>query len=311
MKAYPIELRERIVAEVDRNQRTIAEIAELFQISERTVYNLLALRSATGSVTPRPHGGGAVAKIDASIREDLRTLIKENPDATLEELQQMVRKRHKLSVGLTAIWKAVRRIRMSVKKKTRRAQEADPKAREEFKRKQPKLPTSRIFFIDEFGIHLNMTRRYARAPIGERAVITEAFGTGTNISVISALTLDGVSCPMMIEGAIDTQVLRAYVEHIVVPELTEGDIVIWDNLAIHKDAEVRRMIEEAGARIEPLPSYSPDLNPKEECISKIKTYLRKVKADTVLKLTKALKCAIDLVTGDDARGWIAHAGYSL
>jgi transposase len=156
-----------------------------------------------------------------------------------------------------------------------------------------------------------MTRRYARAPKGERAVVSEPFRTGSNISIISAVTLDGVQVPMMISGAIDTQVLRCYVEQMLVPELSPGDIVIWDNLHTHNDSEVRRLIEQAGARIEPLPAYSPDLNPKEECISKIKAYLRKVSANTEGKLAAALNRAIELVTPDDVRGWFAHCGYSL
>lgn len=156
-----------------------------------------------------------------------------------------------------------------------------------------------------------MTRRYARAPKGERAVVSEPFRTGSNISLISAVTLNGVQAPMMIPGAIDAHVLRHYVEQILVPMLSAGDIVIWDNLPAHKDSHVRRLIEEAGARIEPLPAYSPDLNPKEECISKIKAYLRKACADTQGKLTAALKRAFELVTPDDARGWFTHCGYSL
>ena len=173
------------------------------------------------------------------------------------------------------------------------------------------LPTPRLWALDEFGIHRGMTRNYARAPRGERAEAVERFETGPNISVISALTLSGVRAPMMIEGAIDANVLERYVEHFLVPLLRPRDIVLWDNLTIHKNARIRARIEATGARVEYLPAYSPDLNPIEECISKIKSFLRTVKAETITALWHALKRAFAQVTLQDIRGWFQHAGYVL
>jgi len=173
------------------------------------------------------------------------------------------------------------------------------------------LPVRRLWFIDEFGIHLALSRRSARAPRGERAEVVEPFETGGNISVISALTLDGVRASMMIEGAIDGEVLELYVEHFLAPQLRVGDIVIWDNVPTHKSARVIALIEASGARVEPLPAYSPDFNPKEECISKVKAELRRVKADTKRKLSNALKRAFAKVTLQDIRGWFQHCGYAV
>lgn len=156
-----------------------------------------------------------------------------------------------------------------------------------------------------------MSRPYARAPRGERAVVIEPFETGGNISVIGALTLSGVRVPMMIDGAIDGEVLGLYVKHFLVPLLHPGDLVIWDNVPTHKCRHVVALIEAAGARIEPLPAYSPDFNPKEECISKIKAELKHIKADTKQKLQNALKRAYAKVTLTDIRGWFQHCGYSV
>lgn len=116
---------------------------------------------------------------------------------------------------------------------------------------------------------------------------------------------------MMIEGPIDGQVLELYVEQILAPLLRPGDIIIWDNVSIHKNTKVKALIESTGARIEPLPAYSPDLNPKEECISKVKAELRRVKANTIRKLKNALRRAYAKVTQDDIRGWMRHSGYVL
>jgi transposase len=116
---------------------------------------------------------------------------------------------------------------------------------------------------------------------------------------------------MMIEGAIDGEVLELYVEHFLIPELQPGDIVLWDNIPTHKNKRVIALIEATGARVEPLPAYSPDLEPMEECISKVKTELRQAKADTALKLRNALKRALANVTPQDARGWFKHCGYKI
>jgi transposase len=154
-----------------------------------------------------------------------------------------------------------------------------------------------------------MSRAYARAPRGQRAEVVERFETGANHSVISALTLSGVRAPLMIEGAIDGPVLEHYVEQMLVPELRAGDIVVWDNVPTHKNRRVIALIEAAGARVEPLPAYSPDLNPIEECISKVKAELRRRKAETVRQLSNALKRALAKVTRQDIRGWFKHCGY--
>jgi transposase len=173
------------------------------------------------------------------------------------------------------------------------------------------LPGKRLWFLDEFRIHRAMSPIYARAPRGERAEVVEPAETGANISVICALTLGGVRAPMMIEGAIDGEVLELYVEHFLIPELQPGDIVLWDNIPTHKNKRVIALIEATGARVEPLPAYSPDLEPMEECISKVKTELRQAKADTALKLRNALKRALANVTPQDARGWFKHCGYKI
>ena len=190
--------------------------------------------------------------------------------------------------------------------------EADAQQRATLQALQPTLPARRRWFLDEFGIHLNMTRTHARAPRGQRAVVYERFAKGRcNITVIGALTLRGVQAPMMIEGALDGDALEAYVAHFLVPQLRRGDIVIWDNVPTHKKLSVVALIEATGARLERLPAYSPDFNPKAECISKVKAELRRVGADTKRKLANALKRAYAKVTTTDIRGWFKHCGYAV
>lgn len=166
-----------------------------------------------------------------------------------------------------------------------------------------------LIFLDEFGINLAMTRTHARAPLGERAKVTEPFHHGGNISVISALGVQGICAPMTIEGAVNSEVFALYVEHLLVPCLRPGHLVLLDNVKFHYAPKAIELLEAAGAEVLHIPAYSPDLNPIEECISKIKETLRSLKARTKRKLSNALAKAIALVTEDDIRGWFEHCGY--
>jgi transposase len=140
--------------------------------------------------------------------------------------------------------------------------------------------------------------------------VREPFNQGVNISVINALGLRGLCAPMMIEGAVDQAVFDLYVEHFLVPKLYSGDVVLLDNVTFHHSPHAIRLIEQAGARVEHLPAYSPDFNPIEQCISKLKAILRGIKADTQRKLRNALARAMEQVTLKDIRGWFSHCGYT-
>jgi transposase len=155
-----------------------------------------------------------------------------------------------------------------------------------------------------------MTPTHARAPEGERAEVSEPFNQGSNISTIGSLSLSGVGPTMSIAGPIDTQVFDVYVEKCLAPSLLPGDRVLLDNVKFHYSQRAIKLIEAAGARVIHIPAYSPDFNPIEECISKIKQAGRKAKARTPRKLLKALAEAIKKVTIDDICGWFAHCGYT-
>lgn len=154
-----------------------------------------------------------------------------------------------------------------------------------------------------------MSRTHARAPRGERAEVSEPGHHAPNTSVIGALSLRGVGAMMTIEGAVDTQVFDLYVEHFLVPELLKDDIVLLDNVTFHYSQRAISLINAAGAKVLHLPAYSPDFNPIEECISKIKAILRTLKARTKRKLNNALAKAMKMVSIDDICGWFAHCGY--
>jgi transposase len=176
--------------------------------------------------------------------------------------------------------------------------------------KQAELPAPHLVFVDEFAIHTAMTRTHARAPRGERAVVTEPCNYGRSISVISALSVGGGFASMMIEGAVNSEVFELYVEHLLTPDLHADDIVFLDNVKFHYSARAVRLIEATGARVEYLPAYSPDFAPIEECIAKLKTILRTLQVRTQQTLETALKYALAMVTPEDICGWFKHCGYT-
>lgn len=184
-------------------------------------------------------------------------------------------------------------------------------ARASFARRMLRWMPRQLVFVDECGINLAMTPTRARAPRGERAVDRVPGGTWETYSVIAGLRSSGITAPMMIPGAMNTESLLAWVGSELVPTLMPGDIVIWDNLRIHKDPAVAALITAAGARLEFLPPYSPELNPIEEAWSKTKTFLRTAKARTLDHLLNALGDALIAISATDCAGWFLHAGYGL
>jgi len=158
---------------------------------------------------------------------------------------------------------------------------------------------------------LAMTRVYGRGAKGARVIETVPQNYGENITMLASLSLSGIEAPMTINGAVDAIVFKVYIEQVLCPTLTAGDVVIMDNLAVHKVAGIRELIEAKGAKLIYLPPYSPDLNPIEKCWSKIKTYLRKAKARTREELEKALREALLLINTEDALGWFKNCGYAI
>lgn len=169
----------------------------------------------------------------------------------------------------------------------------------------------RLKFIDESGAHLGLTRLYGRAAPGERVREASPGYSGKHYTLVAALSLTEVSAATVMEGGMTGEAFDAYVEHVLAPTLRAGDIVLIDNLNVHKSEYAQHLIAARGARLEFLPPYSPDLNPIEQCWSKVKTVLRKLKARTFDALLEALYIAFASVTVQDMQAWFAHCGYLI
>jgi len=192
-----------------------------------------------------------------------------------------------------------------------RAAERNNYKRGWFRRRARHLNKRRFIFVDESAVNTAMTRRYGRAPRGERAHDSAPRNYGTHTSVIGAMGLRGLVAALTVEGAVDTEVFNAYAERVLGPRLRGGDVVVLDNLTAHRASRIEEVAAERGAQVLWLPPYSPDYSPIEQCWSKIKTYLRGAKARSRDQLEGALATALGLVTKSDIRGWFKHCGYSL
>lgn len=189
------------------------------------------------------------------------------------------------------------------------ASEQDEDARDEWREEAMKLDPEDVVVVDEARATVTMTRRYARAPGGERAQGSVPRNHGTGTTLVAALTTSGIEAPMALEGALDKAAWIAYVREVLCPILKPGQIVLIDNLNVHEAEEARCLIEDAGCRVLFLPAYSPDLSPIELAFSKIKAALRAAGARTQEGLIQAIKDAIDLVTSADALAYFRHCGY--
>jgi transposase len=179
----------------------------------------------------------------------------------------------------------------------------------QWKKYQGRLDPARLVFIDETWAKTNMTRTYGRAARGQRLVAKVPHGRWRTLTFLAALRCDRIDAPCVIDGPINGESFLAYIEQVLVPTLGPGDIVIIDNLGSHKGKAVRRAIRTAGAKLFFLPPYSPDLNPIEQAIAKLKAHLRKLASRSPQRLTAALRDGLQQVTPAQCAAFLRHAGY--
>jgi len=154
--------------------------------------------------------------------------------------------------------------------------------REEWIKNQGNMEVKRLVFLDEFAVNTGMTKLYGRAKPGERIVEYVPDVRYERTTVLSSMRFDGECVPVTFSGAVNGNIFKTYIEKFLAPTLRQGDIVIMDSLSSHKVDGINEIVRNAGADVLLLPRYSPDLNPIEMMISKIKTFLRKAKARSAL-----------------------------
>lgn len=197
------------------------------------------------------------------------------------------------------------------KKKSLIASERDPWKRALFAVLQESLDPEQMVVVDEFGSNLDMGRRYARAPKGERAVASVPRNTPPNTTTISSMTLSGMGSAMIIEGGVSQRVFESYLAEVLGPSLKPGQVVLVDNLSAHKSARAEAIVRAKQCVLLFVPPYSPDYSPIELAFAKVKEYLRSVGARTREGLHEAIAAALNQITSEDARAFFRHCGYRV
>jgi len=187
----------------------------------------------------------------------------------------------------------------------------DEQARTAWREAVAQLDPEQFVFVDESGTTISLTRLYGWAPHDQRAPGSVPRNHGKNTTLVAALAPDGVHVPWMIEGAMDTETFVWYITEQLGPTLRPGQVVVLDNLRVHKAERMRHAIEARQCHLLFLPPYSPDFTPIEQACSKLKAILRGLGARTKEALWEAMRVALEAITPQDAIAWFAHAGYAL
>ena len=170
---------------------------------------------------------------------------------------------------------------------------------------------TRFKLVDEAGVNLAYARRCGRAAGGRRVRQGVPLHGGPNVTVVGALSVQGLEAVMTSDGALNQDSFAAYLDQVLGPTLRPGDVVALDNLRVHKAAGMRERIEACGARVLFLPPYSPDFSPIENGWSKFKTWLCTAQARTREALDDAIGVAMKWISANNAQNWFAHYGYHV
>ena len=182
-------------------------------------------------------------------------------------------------------------------------------ARERWRQDQPGLDPAHLVFIDETGTSTNMVRARGRSRRGTRLVGRVPHGHWKITTFLAGLRCGEIAAPFVIDRPMNSAIFLTYVRQCLVPALKAGDIVVMDNLKPHKAAGVREAIEAAGAKLLYLPPYSPDLNPIEQAIAKLKALLRKAAERSIDTLWNRIGTCLDAFTPQECAAYLRHAGY--
>lgn len=174
---------------------------------------------------------------------------------------------------------------------------------------QPKLRDQRVWFLDETGVNLAMTRTHARAWRGMRARGNAPKNDARGTTILAAMSKGGEIAALELRGATDELVMLKFIENVLSKAVKVGDVIVMDNLSSHKTGRVQAAFAGIGLEVLYLPPYSPDLNPIEMCWSKLKTVMRRIGARSYEELSEAIRAGLSAITSWDAGNWSRHCGY--
>jgi transposase len=309
--AYSSDLRVRVIHVVEGGAAARAA-ARQFAIGDSTAIRWAKRWRETGRFDARSNKGQSRSPLK-QYQEWLLELVRREADLTLEEIQRRLLDEHQHKAGISSIWRFCDRHGISFKKSLRAAEQDRPDvaaARAKWAENQASLDPEHLIFIDETGTSTNIARLRGRAPRGERLVGKVPQGHWKTTTFVAALRSTALTAPGVIDGPMNGNVFLAYVEQILAPSLTPGDIVVMDNLSAHKVQGVRQTIEAAGATLLYLPPYSPDFNPIEQVFAKLKALLRKARERSLDGLWSRIAVLLHAFKPPECTNYFRNAGYA-
>ena len=306
---HSLDLRKRIVEAVQSGSAARAA-ARRFGVSASSAITLVGRWRRTGDYGPGQVGGQKRRKLAGHV-DWLHDVMTSEPDITLRELQERLAGKG-IKISCQSINDTLHALGYRYKKTAHAAEQerADVAAKRRLWRNwQHWLRTGRLVFVDETGARTNMARLRGRSLKGQRLHAAIPWGHWKTTTFVAGLRTTGFIAPMVLDGAMNGAAFKAYVEQMLAPSLSPGDIVIMDNLSSHKVAGVRKAIKAAGAFLLYLPPYSPDLNPIELAFSKLKALLRKAAARSVEDLWRIIGKLLDDFSPQECINFFRHAGY--
>jgi len=306
---YSMDLRERALARKAAGE-THRQIAEALQISASCVSKWARRDRETGSPSPAQIGGYKPRTLSGDCAEWLRQRISAGP-FTLKGLAAELAERG-IKTHPKAVWVFVHAEGLSFKKTLLPEEQTRPdvaRRRTRWKAHQTKIAASRLVFIDETWVKTNMAPLRGWAPRGQRLRAYAPHGHWKTLTFIAALRCDRIDAPWVLDGPINGEAFRLYVEKILAPTLGPGDVVVMDNLGSHKGKAARAAIRDRGAHLIFLPPYSPDLNPIEQVFAKLKHLMRKAQPRDVEATWRKVGQLLDLFSPQECAKYLLNAGY--
>jgi transposase len=306
-----MDLRERVVKAVEQEGMSRHQAAARFGVAVSTAVNWLKRLKQTGSVAPGQMGGHKKPKISGAHRDWLLERCR-RPFA-LRQLVAELGSERDLKVDYRSVWEFVHAEGLSYKKTVRASEQDRPdiaRRRAQWRRWQQRIDPARLVFIDETWTKTNMAPLRGWAQRGARLLGKAPYGRWNTKTFIAALLrCDRIEAPWLLDGPINGESFRTYVEKVLARTLRPGDLVVMDKLGSHRNPSIRKAIRNAGAKMFLLPRYSPDLNPIEQVFAKLKHGLRKAAARTYEGLCDAIADVLETCTPKECANYFRNSGY--
>ncbi|MDE2488784.1 MAG: IS630 family transposase [Alphaproteobacteria bacterium] len=306
---YSLDLRERALARKAAGE-THREIAAALQISPSCVSKWTRRERETGSLAPAQIGGYKPRTLSGECADWLRQRIAAGP-VTLRGLTAELAARG-IKTQPRAVWVFLHAEGLSFKKTLLPEEQARPdvaRQRIRWQLHQGRVDPLRLVFIDETWVKTNMAPLRGWGPRGRRLKAYAPFGHWKTLTFIAALRHDRIDAPWVFDGPINGEAFQLYVEKVLAPTLSKGDVVILDNLGSHKGKAIRRAIRAKGAHLIFLPPYSPDLNPIEQVFAKLKHLMRRAQARDVEATWRKVGQLLELFTPEECANYLVNSGY--